>query len=125
LIKIKTFPDKCSGCHLCEMACSIHHFGVVNINRSAIKVKKEDLTNGACEPVLCRQCKKMICMESNDHDFSDYQNQFSWDKSFMDSCPFESIFLFKEELYHCDLCGGSPKCVEVCSTGAIELRIKE
>ena len=30
-------------------------------------------------------------------------------------------YRWEDDLYHCDLCGGEPQCVRVCSTGAIEI----
>ncbi len=46
-IRLKINPKKCSGCRLCEMACSIQHLGVVNTGRSAIRIYKDDLETGA------------------------------------------------------------------------------
>jgi len=46
-----------------------------------------------------------------------------------EKCPFNSgktvVFLnARKNVYvKCDLCGGEPKCVEFCPTGALKLRI--
>jgi Fe-S-cluster-containing hydrogenase component 2 len=120
-IRIKTDPGKCSDCRLCEMVCSIQHLGVVNTNRSAIKIVKDDLGTGACKPVVCIQCKRMLCMNDDQPDPEDYRSRFIWEKSFSGSCPFHAIFQWNDDIYHCDLCGGHARCVSVCSTGAIQI----
>ncbi len=29
-------PERCTGCHRCEMRCSMKHKGVINVERAAI-----------------------------------------------------------------------------------------
>ena len=37
------------------------------------------------------------------------------------ACPFSAIVVTPErEVLLCDVCGGNPKCVELCPTGAIQ-----
>jgi carbon-monoxide dehydrogenase iron sulfur subunit len=123
-MRIKIDAEKCSGCRLCEMACSIHQLGVVNTHRAAIKVLKDDLKTGACKPVVCRQCKKMPCMDDDEPDAESYRIRFVWETSFVASCPFDALGMWNDEVYHCDLCGGDPRCVRLCSTGAIRISNK-
>ena len=120
-MRIKVTSEKCSGCHLCEMICSIHHLGVVNINRSGIHIRKDDLKTGYCQPVVCRHCKKMVCLGENQQDARERKTRFIWELALYDSCPFDALFQWKSEVYHCDLCGGEPECVKICSSGAIEI----
>ncbi len=35
------------------------------------------------------------------------------------NCPIGAIDIFDDIVYVCDLCGGSPKCVDACTEGAI------
>ena len=123
-IRIKIDPKKCSGCRLCQMACSIQHLGVVNTGRSAIRIDKDDLESGACKPVVCIQCKRMLCMGDDQPDPEVYRSRFIWEKSFSDSCPFDALVERDDDIYHCDLCSGRPQCVTVCSTGAIRIAVK-
>lgn len=32
--------DKCGSCHLCELACSFHHFAAFSPRRSSLEVRK-------------------------------------------------------------------------------------
>jgi aldehyde:ferredoxin oxidoreductase len=120
-MKIRVNSKKCSGCHLCEMACSIYHLGLVNINRSAIHIRKDDLETGACQAIVCRQCEKMPCIGENDQNRAEYRARFIWERALSDACPFMALFHWRDEVYHCDLCGGEPRCVMLCSTGALEV----
>jgi ferredoxin len=70
---------------------------------------------------VCRQCEKMPCMEKKDQDLAGYRARFIWEPSLSHACPFGALFHFENEVYHCDLCGGEPRCVRLCSTGAIEI----
>jgi Fe-S-cluster-containing dehydrogenase component len=37
------------------------------------------------------------------------------------ACPYQAIVLTpQKDVLLCDVCGGSPKCVEMCPTGAIQ-----
>ena len=120
-MKIKIDKKKCSGCHLCEMACSILHLGVINTEKSAIRVKKDDLNTSLSQPVLCRQCKQMTCIGGEQVKASAERKKFIWDKSRAERCPFNALPSSGQIAYHCDLCGGKPQCVRVCTTGAIAL----
>ncbi len=35
--------------------------------------------------------------------------------------PFDTLSVFREEAFHCDLCSGNPQCVKVCTPGAIQI----
>jgi len=58
--------DKCTGCHRCELACSMTRYGEYNISKSKIKIIQNseldvniaiiDITcNGSC-PECVKQC---------------------------------------------------------------------
>jgi len=36
--KLAVVPERCSGCKICELVCSIERFGVNNPKKSAIRV---------------------------------------------------------------------------------------
>ena len=118
-MKVKVNEEKCSGCHLCEMVCSLFHLGKLNIEKSAIRVESDDLNSSLNTPVVCRQCKKMKCIEKEEVDEATEKNSFLWDKGRVKACPFKGLFAFEDTAYHCDLCGGDPQCTKVCTPGAI------
>ncbi|MDX1813069.1 MAG: 4Fe-4S binding protein, partial [Gammaproteobacteria bacterium] len=58
------YPERCTGCHSCEMACSLLHDGECNLNLSRIGIMK---TNGGGTneniPVVCQQCRDALCAD--------------------------------------------------------------
>ena len=65
-MKIKIEKNKCTGCHLCEIACSLFNLGVINTEKSAIRIQKDDLNTSMNQPLICRQCKEMKCLEGEE-----------------------------------------------------------
>jgi Fe-S-cluster-containing hydrogenase component 2 len=120
-MRIKVDSEKCSGCHLCEMVCSLYHLGVINIEKSAIRIEKNDLDISLNFPYLCRQCKEMKCLGSEKMQKNLEKKKFIWEIERINKCPFKGLNRFEENVYHCDLCGGSPNCVKVCTPGALTL----
>ena len=118
-MRIKADRKRCTGCHLCEMVCSLFHLGVMNPERSAVRIEKDDLETSMHSPVVCRQCKDMKCLEGEEVDEKSERGRFLWDPGRSGRCPFHALTVFQGDAYHCDLCGGRPQCVKVCTTGAI------
>lgn len=48
---------KCTGCGICQMACSMQHFGVINKDLSRIQVEKYLLPVSKAIQVTCSQCQ--------------------------------------------------------------------
>jgi len=120
-MRIRVDRRKCSGCHLCEMVCSLFHLGVINTEKSAVRIRKGDLDASVHSPVLCRQCKDMRCLEGEKTSGQAEKRKFLWIGARAGRCPFHALPLFGNEAYHCDLCRGSPRCVKVCTPGALRL----
>ncbi len=120
-MKIKVNKEKCSGCHLCEMVCSLFHHGAINIEKSAIRVEKDDLCTSLNSPVLCRQCGRMACLAEEHVVAKHEKRKFVWDGVRAGRCTFNALSLFENTAFHCDLCGGDPQCVKVCTPGALTL----
>ena len=121
-MKIKVDPEKCSGCHLCEMVCSLYHSGIINTEKSAIHIQKDDLDTSQNTPMLCHQCKEMKCLEGEQVVPHLEKREFIWNKIRAKQCPFDVLRVSGESVYHCDLCGGNPQCIEVCTAKAIILQ---
>jgi anaerobic carbon-monoxide dehydrogenase iron sulfur subunit len=120
-MKIKIEKEKCSGCHLCEMVCSLFHLGVINTEKSAIRIERDDLDTSLNIPVVCRQCKKMKCLSKEEADEVAEKKSFLWDGKRVKACPFKALSAFEGATYHCDLCGGDPQCTKVCTPEAIAI----
>ncbi len=120
-MKIKVSKKKCSGCHLCEMVCALFHVGVINIEKSAIRIRKDDLGTSLNTPMLCLQCKEMKCIEGENVQEGLEKKEFLWNKARAERCPFDALTVFDDKAYHCDLCGGNPQCIKVCTPMALHL----
>ncbi len=123
-MRILAKRDKCTGCHLCEIVCSLYHFGYINPTTSAIRVIKDDLGKGANVPYVCLQCNenKMFCLDGLNVDRKMMSQEFIWPCETVNKCPHKAIFAFNEKVFHCDLCGSDPQCVKICTTGALYIR---
>jgi carbon-monoxide dehydrogenase iron sulfur subunit len=121
-MRISVNRKKCTGCHLCELVCSLFHLRVINIEKSAIRVHKDDLSTSMNTPRVCRQCKEMKCLDGEDVIEKSEKAQFVWAKARAGRCPFDSLTVFGQDAYHCDLCSGRPQCVRVCTSEAIRVK---
>lgn len=117
---------KCTGCKKCEVACAFFHTGKVS-NRIA-RVKVLNLYElGIDGPAVCVQCEEKYCLECPEKALSlGSLGQIVVSPTVCTlcgvcekACPIGAIEIFDEIVYVCDLCGGKPKCVEVCTEGAI------
>ena len=120
-MRLKVDPPKCSGCHLCEIVCSLFHINLINIEKSAIRIKKDDLDTSMNTPVLCRQCKEMKCLDGEEAIKDKEKNRYLWNRVRAERCPFEALSVVGDIAYHCDLCGGDPQCIKVCTPKAIRI----
>ena len=122
-ISVNKAEEKCTGCNLCAMVCSVFHFGEVNLGLSAIRVTKDDLGKSESKPRVCMQCKNPRCLEK-ENDKESIKKEFEWPVERMANCPFEGLHVKSNAMklcLHCDLCGGDPQCIKICSTNAIRL----
>lgn len=122
--------EKCTGCRLCELVCSVMHDGVSNPARSRIKVMKWE-SEGIYVPVSCQQCEDAPCMnvcpvkaifrdEETDALMVDYSVCIGC-RSCVVVCPFGAMNynVIDKRVFKCDLCGGDPQCAKFCEVHAI------
>ena len=127
---IVPYPEHCTGCRMCEMACSLVHEGSVNPIMSRIRIYKEGVETQF--PVTCTLCGDCIdaCPEeaiSEENGIIDVdQDKCIACGTCVDTCKYNAIRLSLEtsdsegKAFKCDLCGGDPECVKVCATEAIK-----
>lgn len=120
-------PERCTGCHRCEMWCSMKHKSVINIERAAIHVLRREPSIDT--PVVCLQCG--ICIVSCPKDLIKRNKrtgaiEIDTEKCTLcgyciPSCPYGMITIDKIDKHavKCDLCGGDPECVKHCREKAI------
>jgi carbon-monoxide dehydrogenase iron sulfur subunit len=122
---------RCTGCRLCEIACSVNKNGSVNPARSRINVLKWE---AVCvdTPVLCRQCESAPCVtvcplgalvqeETMDRVTVDYDRCIGC-RLCVTVCPFGAMGFdaVEKKVIKCDLCDGDPACVRFCETKALQ-----
>ena len=117
--------SSCSGCKRCELACSIKHEGWMWPEASRVRVF---MPFPGCEvPHLCSQCMDYPCVNScpvqalstdpvTKAVLVDRIKCISCGKC-ISACPGNVPFLHPgdNKATICDLCGGDPECVKVCT----------
>ncbi len=128
---IEVAPERCTGCRLCTMACSLKQSQICNPARSRIQIVTFP-EEGMDVPLVCRQCEDAPCEKvcpvnalSRDPNTGaivyDYNTCFGC-KSCMLVCPFGAISIEPDtgKMFKCNLCGGDPTCVKFCETKALQ-----
>lgn len=123
--------DRCTGCRICEIVCSLKKEGVVNPSRSRIHIVHWE--EKAIEiPIVCQQCETPLCLEvcpvnARSQDKKLGRIKIDYDicigcKMCIVACPFGSTCFdpLAKKIISCDLCQGDPECVKFCETKAIE-----
>jgi Fe-S-cluster-containing hydrogenase component 2 len=121
------FPEKCTGCRECAVACSLKFFGECNPKKAAISVIRDEFRRYEY-PMICYQCEDPVCLKychQNAYEIVDGVVVRDPDRCIgcrmcAVLCPYNAISAIDGEIIKCDLCDGDPKCVKYCSTGAIQ-----
>ena len=120
-------PENCTGCHRCEMWCSLKQKGVINIERAAIHVLRREPSID--DPAVCLQCG--ICIGSCPKDLIKRNRktgavEIDTGKCIhcsqcVLSCPYGMITMdpIDRHAVKCNLCNGQPECINHCREKAI------
>jgi len=121
--------NRCIGCYICEMVCSLIHVGECNRERSRIrilKIEKDGVIE--CLPVLCLNCEEPLCEKicpTRAIKRGNFLKAMLVNEQLcigcngcVYACPFGACFLdhVKDKVILCDHCQGEPKCVQFCPT---------
>jgi anaerobic carbon-monoxide dehydrogenase iron sulfur subunit len=122
--------EKCTGCRICELVCSVKHEGVSNPSRSRIKVIKWE-SEGRYVPMSCQQCESAPCLlicpvkaisreESLNRVKVDYDVCIGC-RMCVAICPFGAMGfdVLAKKVMKCDLCDGDPQCARFCDVHAV------
>ena len=135
---------KCVGCGICQMACSMYHYGVINKDLSRIQVRKYLLPLPKAVQVTCvqcppqeRECEKACPLKPSAvrFDRNTFHMVIDEDRCLgdtclkcQDACSAKAIRINPEcsrKPFVCDLCDPgnkgtrNPQCVNVCPYGAL------
>ncbi len=94
-------PDACSGCRLCEFACSLEKQGSFDLDLSRIRVAAPQ--PAAAISIACQLCEAAPCVAA---------------------CPRDALSVREEDgtiALEKGLCTGCGWCIEACDFGAIAL----
>jgi anaerobic carbon-monoxide dehydrogenase iron sulfur subunit len=123
--------EKCTGCRLCELVCSVWHDGISNPARSRIKVVKWE-AEGQYFPMICQQCEDAPCRQgcptgaiSRDEELGFVKVNYDiciGCRTCVGVCPFGAMKynMADRKVIKCDLCGGDPQCVRFCEVKAVD-----
>ncbi|MHA1783950.1 MAG: 4Fe-4S dicluster domain-containing protein [Candidatus Helarchaeota archaeon] len=120
--------EKCIGCRLCEMICSLHNENNINPSRSRIEVIT--VSPEIDIPVYCYQCTDAPCasvcpvnaITRNKDGVMEINKETCINcRACTKACPFGCIGINSDgKIFKCDLCGGEPECVKICPTHALK-----
>jgi len=123
-------PERCTGCRICEIVCSVNKEGTSNPMHSRIHTIKWEM-EGFYAPMFCRQCEDPLCAAVcpvNAVSRDDYYGRVTVNdelcigcRACIAACSFGGVG-YNHELHktmRCDLCDGNPVCVRFCETRAL------
>ncbi|MBI5030094.1 MAG: FAD-dependent oxidoreductase [Chloroflexi bacterium] len=125
--------ELCTGCRMCEMACSIHHYQLARPTQLRIKVAYE--SDHSFSPVPCIHCPEAHCLAACAFDALVRDEALGIIRVIdenctscmlcIEACSYGGITYADDKscVIKCDLCNGEPACAAYCAPGAIRFRV--
>ena len=130
---IEISESNCVGCRLCMEICSLVKEGECSASKARIRIfRDEEFGNNLVS--LCMQCAEGYCIKSCRDDALTRdpetgvvlvdEDLCTGCQACVTACPMGGISYDKEKgiIVKCDLCGGDPECVKVCSREALAFK---
>ena len=128
MIKVlAVFPERCTGCHICELYCSFRKSKVFNLARSRIHVIRNEPYIDA--PVVCLQCglcidacpAGLITRDRKTGAIVINEKKCTGCALCISACPYGVLTMdpIANIALKCDLCDGDPECVKHCPEKAL------
>jgi len=127
--------EKCVNCRICEEICSFRLCDAIKPSVAAIRIGREAGRWGTPYAMLCDLCQGLdqpecvaICPEEA---LTLSGGVIHWDQDkctlceeCVSACPQKAVAFDRQasRINICDLCGGSPLCIEWCPEGVITLQ---
>lgn len=129
---LMVYPNKCTGCRNCELACAFQHEGAFRPGATRVHTFTWE-REGFSVPLMCQQCDDAACVNvcptGAMHHGPEGSNLVELDQSLcigcklcVIACPFGSVRYdsVARVIAKCDTCEGNPACVAMCPVGALE-----
>jgi Fe-S-cluster-containing hydrogenase component 2 len=133
---LKVSSEKCCGCRICEMACSMTKLGIFNPREGLLRVEIDRLPQLGTDParidmpIVCLQCDPAPCAEACPEGAIERaafgaltvdEDKCTGCGLCVDACPQGVMRIDPHGGFarKCDLCQGDPLCVTYCPTEAL------
>lgn len=129
--RLEIHPERCTGCRICEAACTSYHYNSLDYGRSRIRMIRDN-DNGLDIVTVCVQCDEKPCVEScpvdaitpNENGTISIADSCTSCGKCKKVCPYSgpNPDPKRERYIVCDLCGGTPQCALWCPFDAIDYK---
>jgi len=124
---LKTYPDRCIGCLVCEVICSETYFQEADPEKSAIRIIEDETGEADYQILVCQQlgdcidvCPTMAIRRLKNGVVTIRKKECVGCYACVGFCPIGAMFTHPDLVvpFKCIACG---KCAEECPTEALEI----